>query len=724
MDTGIRIDQALFGYREGHRLLQASRRFSSTAERTLLILTDMSGPRIVEGFEEYVSGYRLDGEDSYAIVKTWYAPEMERPGCVWSHVLLIRNNDLAYIKDISVFIPLFYRPISLDDDQYRSSFWLQDAFAPPAYSQVSYPGRLLAALYGQEQKPVIIPAEDSHAFQSMVFGIWSQQWAALRQSFSFCTGSLSNRTIGGHSFDLQVAPFRLLRELQRDSNAIVLEMHSPAFPDPALSDSWLAAAVDDFATSGGPLRDFLWRYADARINGRSLFAKLTDLFAVIRNYALKPDVEKQKAVSDVTQYIAFVYPLPSNGTTLKQDFYGSDVQHSRFWGVVGERTIITELATTPHYESLNISQLQLRVRANHFWQLDREYALSLLLALLDRSTTPLGDETIAGFVDAMNADDVCEIARTRSGLLLALAVRNSTILNTSEFWKCSQNLDLYYGILDYLATDEAARLPRDWIPYAIENGPSELAKPLLQSFATETVQAVLRRAVAGGIDSEWIPTQSWRVALSTEQPILTASLGQPEISLSVRAMTLLAALLDSHDANIDAYGLQPWLQLTKQAKDLVLSFPNAEAAAFLLSLGFRREQRQAIDLIEAYFEHVHGSALNNARDPISYRAWKALERDVPTIKKNWDKCGRLRLALLAAFLRNQWPPSDLLRCVKKPGTWRDIYYSWDDVRGGEQFLERVADVVSSREPDVTREQRNLFQSSFRRNYRGVLKPND
>jgi hypothetical protein len=214
------------------------------------------------------------------------------------------------------------------------------------------------------------------------------------------------------------------------------------------------------------------------------------------------------------------------------------------------------------------------------------------------------------------------------------------------------------------------------------------------------------------------------VALSTKQPALIASLGQSEVKSSVRAMTLLAALLDSHDAGLDAHGLQPWLELTKEAKDLVLGFPNAEAAAFLLSLGFTRKQRQAIDLIESCFEYVHASALNNASDPISYRAWKALERDVPTIKKNWDKCGRLRLALLSAFLRNQWPPADVLRCVTKRGTWRDIYYSWDDARGGEQFLERVADVVSSGGPNVTREQRDLFQSSFHRNYRGVLKPND
>src|ERR1700693_3165428 len=102
--ASVRIDQALFGYREGHRLLQASRKFIPTTERSLLTLTDMSGPRMVEGFEEYISGYPVPGDESYAVVKTWYAPEMERPGCVWSHALIVRIEDMGELADISCLV--------------------------------------------------------------------------------------------------------------------------------------------------------------------------------------------------------------------------------------------------------------------------------------------------------------------------------------------------------------------------------------------------------------------------------------------------------------------------------------------------------------------------------------------------------------------------------------------------------------------------------------------
>ena len=39
---------------------------------------------VVKGFDQYVTGYPLDSINAYALAMTWYAPEMPRPGCVWT----------------------------------------------------------------------------------------------------------------------------------------------------------------------------------------------------------------------------------------------------------------------------------------------------------------------------------------------------------------------------------------------------------------------------------------------------------------------------------------------------------------------------------------------------------------------------------------------------------------------------------------------------------------
>src|SRR5438128_673752 len=93
------FEQALHGYDSGHRLLSSSVSFIPSDERSTLIMSDLSGPRLVEGFTEYITAYPLPSRKYYAIAKTWYASEMERPGCVWTHTLLINAEDISRIKN-------------------------------------------------------------------------------------------------------------------------------------------------------------------------------------------------------------------------------------------------------------------------------------------------------------------------------------------------------------------------------------------------------------------------------------------------------------------------------------------------------------------------------------------------------------------------------------------------------------------------------------------------
>ena len=98
-NENLLIEQALHGYVNGHHLLAFSNVFSDKSQRLMDILSDLSGPEVKEGFTEYITGYPLYEDKYYAIAKTWYAPEMKRPGCVWTHTLLIDFKDLNKIRE-------------------------------------------------------------------------------------------------------------------------------------------------------------------------------------------------------------------------------------------------------------------------------------------------------------------------------------------------------------------------------------------------------------------------------------------------------------------------------------------------------------------------------------------------------------------------------------------------------------------------------------------------
>src|SRR5690349_13495632 len=101
------IDQTLHGYDDGHRLLVTSdRSLPAEAQRLMLLMSDLSGPQPVSGFDGYLTGYPLPGIPVYAFSRTWYAPEMKRPGCVWTHTLLLKFRDLARLDNLGELVSL------------------------------------------------------------------------------------------------------------------------------------------------------------------------------------------------------------------------------------------------------------------------------------------------------------------------------------------------------------------------------------------------------------------------------------------------------------------------------------------------------------------------------------------------------------------------------------------------------------------------------------------
>lgn len=723
----IRIDQALFGYREGHRLLQASRKFAPTTERSLLTLTDMSGPRMVEGFEEYVSGYPVPGEETYAFVRTWYAPEMERPGCVWSHALIVQNRDIGKVPNLENLIALFRRPL------YGDTNYL-DCYLRPAPSSLFVAGdtvpefsisdaeAILAALYGNEERPVVIPSHDSRSFEALVLLVWSQQWPALRVTFRFCTGSLSSRTFAGHTFDLQVVPQKSLGELRRNPTSYVFQS-IPSVGEQSQVAPWVRAGAIDLRGEGHSFRSFAWRYADPCGGQRSLYAKLGELFLHMEE--LGPRLS-ESALPEIARLVAEVFPDAKCGKALKQELFGS-VNESGLKGYgIDEKARLEQVARMSDWRSFDAADLALRERGRKFWKNKPGENKSFLLELLDTPTNPLGDEIIAGCVDAIAPSEVCEIVNERNGLLLALISRNPRLVLSSEFWGCPIPVQSYYSVLDFLATNrESALSPTEWLPFLLDRGGDELASSVVERFATDVMKTLLDGALKGAGPGSRRIGLSWRAALAHYQSELCSFLEREEYSSSSRVMTFLAGLLDPHLARVLGHGLGPWVKLAKEAPDVVVAFPNGEAASFLLSLGFQFSDPAAVILAVTCFEHVHAAARSDARDPLSYRAWKALEPDVPILPYtwNWDNCERLRRALVERFIHRNWPREQFLRCVNRPPTLQSVFYSCRDVRGGEDFILAIAaDVLNGLLP-ATEPQAYMFRSSFRLGRRGVLKLN-
>ncbi|MGY4309742.1 hypothetical protein ACVIJ6_006985 [Bradyrhizobium sp. USDA 4369] len=289
------IDQALFGYAEGHRQIASSVRLPPKDLYLLSAASDLASGALLGEGDSYLSGLPLPESRRYALFRTWAAPEMPRPGCVWSHVLLLGPKLSASIPALSEVLPFFRRPVADDTSSYGDPLDI-------SFSQVVEPGsadlisEIISSYYTIGRATLSPDSGKSCEIENAVLAVWSQQWPRLRSSFSFCTATLNeNRRMEQNDYNVQVAP--------RDEAATTNR------------ERWVSYAAADAALNKvTPLRRFLWRYGRDISASRRQYQMIVDLYLGSDG----ADVLSSDAAFEVFR----VLPDPSDGAVLKRDILG------------------------------------------------------------------------------------------------------------------------------------------------------------------------------------------------------------------------------------------------------------------------------------------------------------------------------------------------------------------------------------------------------------------
>ena len=349
----IKIDQTLHGYEEGHCLLASSRNISKNAQRTMVVLSDMSGQSMVPGFDSYLTGYPLYDEEVYAFAKTWYAPEMKRPGCVWTHTLLIKEDDFREIHDLAIVCNLFRRPSKqLSKHLYENQIIVGDTNEiddglngvnsdyyygiNEVSSQEDMIRNIIFYLYGDPDNPcLLLPALKSATYERIVLNLWSQQWPELRQNFAFCTGSLSNRLLNGKNFDLQIIPAKSIRQFEREMpNAIILQWEENqlslyskrdniADREIWRSEQWISTVTKDLLCNKHlEFRKYLW---EVGMKGRrSSYVPLVKIYNCLEALNTN-EITTEGLLAEIQEY----YKDQHEGVRLKKRIFGPFEKNQR-----------------------------------------------------------------------------------------------------------------------------------------------------------------------------------------------------------------------------------------------------------------------------------------------------------------------------------------------------------------------------------------------------------
>lgn len=703
-EESVKIHQCLHGYADGHQLIQTSTKLSPKADQLLLTLSDMSGPSMISGFQSYLTGYPVTDTSWYAFARTWYASEMPRPGCVWTHTLLIETADLARIQDFGVLLKLFIRP---SKEKKQTSYTnpikleLNSGYGLNKSSKVydfDIASLIVSGLYQYPDKPVYLAAEGAEQCSDLVLEVWNQQYPKLRRAFMFCTGSLANRKAAGRNFDLQIIPTSALRQIQREvPHGIFIETQNAKLP--ANLPPWLTTATKDLLSSGNEVRQFLLLFGADAPEGRGSFSQLLTLYTHINK-----SKNGELPLSELLAEISEDFPLATQATRLKQALLGgATVNKPQFVANFTEVDLLRELAITNSYAAYDGGALKVQSRAEKLVHHEPEQAKKLITSLLDYEVNPLGEDIIKGIAEAITPSDALDLATQRYNLLFVFTKHNPSLFTMPQIWQVSRDRqrELY-----------------DLVRPRLENGEISidvLIRAMLEAGSDVLSDEIVRqhRHVAVSIVLNWFDSsdesvliEGWERALSYQTDAVIDWLSSAEAPRAA-TMALLAGMLDPHSRRVIRLGTHVWLHLSRISCNELDEPTYIRVMTFLLALGFNNPDNQAPELVAEAFHPVHKAA---ARDRLPYASWRLLMYQAPSLSwwGEWDKCERLRQALIDKFIRYGWNVEFFLRAVKDSDTFSRILYSCDEKGRGRNFIRRVAQGVAGGYIAATEEQRQTL----------------
>jgi hypothetical protein len=295
------VDQALFGYSDGHRQIAASVRLPSKDQYLLAVATDLASGSRLGPEDSYLTGLPLTESRRFALIRTWSAPEMPRPGCVWSHVILIHSRLLSSHGDLADLLCLLRRPDGPDTKFYDEPLPVA-SFGQRASPDPNSVIELIRAYYSN--KPVVLrPNARLENLEAAIIAVWSQQWPRLRTSFSFRTAQgRARRRSELINYDVEVGSV-VRNDLDLDDDLV------------ASQPSWImAAAADAVQSRVSPLRRFLWRYGRDLLAPRTLFPALVQLY-------LETEGERELSADQAIRIFEAI-PEAADGGILKRDILG------------------------------------------------------------------------------------------------------------------------------------------------------------------------------------------------------------------------------------------------------------------------------------------------------------------------------------------------------------------------------------------------------------------
>jgi GTPase-associated protein 1, N-terminal domain type 1 len=681
MPENYELEQTLHGYDRGHRLLAASTRFSSEDDRAMLNMSDLSGSRVVDGFFEYITGYMLPSNEFYALAKTWYATEMKRPGCVWTHTLLLPGALLNELRDAEALTSLFVRP------QLDLKFKYSDKLPVPV--QAWQAGTLgsaaldkeeicaLEELYRYNKGVVGISAPSGVYCESFLLKVWSQMWPGLREKVGFCSGALSLRVLGGKPLDLQCGPERIARELKTER-------------DRACTGSpWVQIVLSDLRHPGS-FREFLRENAPGLVH-RTSMSMLAEVFALISNEDYSAAIERVSTISSDGQ----------DALDLKRTVLVSAVNAGSKFDV--SPTLVALSASAFDGVAFEVKGLLRKLVRQD---------VKIFVEACDAVRKAANSSFVSTLIDILASEltqtDFEWMSEAAPDLFNEVLLQHPAIAYQKTFW--NWNLSLFEKVDLFRSFVKRPGFEKSLLFAGVfASGDAELLSRLVGELSDNELPLVL----------EWIQSNQpaatsleWTAFLRKHQRGFVAWLNEQE-QPTLQTVILAANVLDVAPPLHTVLSANSVVRLAKVVRELPRDRQEVAAFIFVTAAWVRQDEIAPI-----FFESFAALHKAIAQSRLSNRAWELISPILmPLPNEQWDSCEKLRRAALHFWSINGWNFRPLWQVIKDD---LDLFYdftrtarSYDE---GKHFLSLVYDASERGEISLEKKQSKELRKLFARSW--------
>ena len=301
--NGIIVEQAIFGYSNGHQLLSSTTKFDQETLTMLVRLTDGTGAESLSQFDGYLSGYPLpDGR--YALTRTYRDATSTRPGAVWTHALLIDRRDLAYSRSMWELYECTRIGFEISTPVLEQLHLRSRDYTPEPVHLPRLWNAVVSELISSGEPSVAVTTPSGMEYEQAVIALWSWMWPAVRADFTFCLGAMGARNLRpGRTFDFLAIP-RSRSSSKRAESLVV---------DPTtVSPAGRAIAEDLHSLNGSSLRAYV-SYCGAESARRSAMSLITNIWLV----ATREDVDLDARQIAVAEAACSKFPEPRSMRRLK-----------------------------------------------------------------------------------------------------------------------------------------------------------------------------------------------------------------------------------------------------------------------------------------------------------------------------------------------------------------------------------------------------------------------